>query len=73
MTAVRGRGLMVGVGLADGIDAAAVAADLLGRGLVVNAPRPDTLRLLPPLVVDSDQIDRAVGLIGESLLGFASR
>jgi acetylornithine/N-succinyldiaminopimelate aminotransferase len=69
----RGRGLMVGVGLEEGIDAAAVTADLLGRGLVVNAPRPDTLRLLPPLVIDSDHVDQAVGLIGESLLGFASR
>jgi acetylornithine/N-succinyldiaminopimelate aminotransferase len=64
----RGRGLMVGVGLAEGIDAAVVGADLLERGLVVNVPRPDTLRLLPPLVIDSDHVDRAVGLIGESLL-----
>jgi acetylornithine/N-succinyldiaminopimelate aminotransferase len=65
----RGRGLMIGVGLEEGVDAAAVGADLLERGLVVNIPRPDTLRLLPPLVIDSDHVDRAVGLIGESLLG----
>jgi acetylornithine/N-succinyldiaminopimelate aminotransferase len=71
--ATRGRGLMIGVGLEDGIDSAAVAADLLERGLVVNAPRPDTIRLLPPLVIDSDHVDTAVGLIGESLLGFAPR
>jgi acetylornithine/N-succinyldiaminopimelate aminotransferase len=64
---VRGRGLMIGVGLEDGIDSAAVSADLLARGLVVNAPRPDTIRLLPPLVVEREQIDRAVGLIGEAL------
>ncbi|MBS1862747.1 MAG: aspartate aminotransferase family protein [Actinobacteria bacterium] len=64
----RGRGLMVGVALEEGIDAPAIGADLLRRGLVVNAPAPDTLRLLPPLVVEPDQIDRAVGLIGESLL-----
>ncbi|HEU5105476.1 MAG TPA: acetylornithine/succinylornithine family transaminase [Solirubrobacterales bacterium] len=69
----RGRGLMVGVGLEEGIDSAAVVADLLERGLVANAPRPDTIRLLPPLVIDSDHVDRAVDLIGESLLGFASR
>jgi predicted acetylornithine/succinylornithine family transaminase len=69
----RGRGLMIGVGLEQGIDSAAVAADLLERGLIVNAPRPDTLRLLPPLVIDSAQVDRAAGLIEESLLGFASR
>ena len=65
----RGRGLMVGVGLEEGIDAAAVGADLLARGLVVNVPRPDTQRLLPPLVIDSDHVDRAVELIRESLLG----
>ena len=64
----RGRGLMVGVGLSEGIDAAAVVADLLERGLVVNAPRPDSLRLLPPLVIDSDHVDIAVGLIEESLV-----
>lgn len=67
----RGRGLMVGVGLEDGVDAQALAADLLGRGLVVNVPAPGTLRLLPPLVVDWDQIEVAVGLIGESLLGLS--
>ncbi|HEV7615182.1 MAG TPA: acetylornithine/succinylornithine family transaminase [Solirubrobacterales bacterium] len=68
---VRGRGLMIGVGLAAGIDAAAVGADLLQRGLVVNVPVPSTLRLLPPLLVESTQIQRAVALIGESLLGLA--
>jgi acetylornithine/N-succinyldiaminopimelate aminotransferase len=66
---VRGRGLMIGVGLDGGIDAPAVGADLLRRGLVVNVPAPSTLRLLPPLLVESSQIERAVGLIGESLLG----
>jgi acetylornithine/succinyldiaminopimelate/putrescine aminotransferase len=65
---VRGRGLMLGVGLEDGIDAAAVGADLLDRGLVVNVPEPGTLRLLPPLVIDSAQAQRAVALIAESLL-----
>ena len=47
---VRGRGLMLGVGLEQGIDAAAIGADLLQRGLIVNVPEPGTLRLLPPLI-----------------------
>ncbi len=68
---VRGRGLMLGVGLAQGIDADAVGADLLRRGLIVNVPEPGTLRLLPPLTVDSAQIERAIALIGESLLSYA--
>lgn len=70
---VRGRGLMLGVGLDPSIDAAAVGADLLERGLIVNVPEQGTLRLLPPLTVDPDQIERAVALIGESLVSFQPR
>lgn len=70
---VRGRGLMLGVGLDTVIDAAAVGTDLLERGLIVNVPEPGTVRLLPPLTIDSAQIERAVALIGESLLSYAAR
>jgi predicted acetylornithine/succinylornithine family transaminase len=68
---VRGRGLMLGVGLAEEVDAARLAAELLERGLIVNVPEPGTLRLLPPLTVDSTQIERAAALIGESLLSYS--
>ena len=71
--AVRGRGLMIGVGLEDGIDAATLGADLLERGLVVNVPAPDTLRLLPPLTVESAQIERAAATIAAALLSYATR
>jgi acetylornithine/N-succinyldiaminopimelate aminotransferase len=70
---VRGRGLMIGVGLASGLDAAALGGELLRAGLIVNVPEPGTLRLLPPLTVDSAQIERAVALIAESLLSYATR
>ncbi len=69
---VRGRGLMVGVGLKDGVDAEEVGADLLQRGLVVNVPAADSLRLLPPLTLETSQITTAVALIGESLLSCAA-
>jgi 4-aminobutyrate aminotransferase-like enzyme len=32
-------------------------------------PEPGTLRLLPPLTVEAEQVERAVGLIRDSLLG----
>ena len=67
---VRGRGLMLGVGLEDGIDAVAVGAELLESGLVVNVPEPGTLRLLPPLTVEPDQVERALGAIGSALLSY---
>jgi predicted acetylornithine/succinylornithine family transaminase len=68
---IRGRGLMVGVGLEQGIDAAAIGADLLERGLIVNVPEPSTLRLLPPLTVESAQIEHAVAAISAALLSYA--
>jgi len=70
---VRGRGLMLGVGLEQGLDAAAIGARLLERGLIVNVPEPGTLRLLPPLTVDSDQIERATVTIGEALLSYSAQ
>jgi acetylornithine/N-succinyldiaminopimelate aminotransferase len=69
---VRGRGLMLGVGLESGIDAAEVGAELLHSGLIVNVPEPGTLRLLPPLTVELTQIERAVSLIADSLLSYST-
>lgn len=64
---VRGRGLMIGVGLEEGLDAIALNADLLARGIVANAPRPDTIRLLPPFTLTDSQCDKAVGTLTEAL------
>ncbi len=44
---VRGRGLMLGVELAPGIDAKVVYTDLLDRGLIVNAVTATTLATRP--------------------------
>ncbi len=70
---VRGRGLMLGVGLEEGLDAPTIGADLLEHGLIVNVPEPGTLRLLPPLTVEHDQIERAVAAIGAALVSFAAQ
>lgn len=51
---VRGRGLLLGIGLATAC-APAVAAAALEAGFVVNAPNPATIRLAPPLVLSAEQ------------------
>ena len=56
---VRGRGLMLGVELSEPFEAAQVAAGLLERGLIVNAPEPRTLRLLPPLIIGEAEVAEA--------------
>jgi acetylornithine/succinyldiaminopimelate/putrescine aminotransferase len=64
---VRGRGLMLGVGLAEGSDAAQIRDRALELGLIVNAPTADTIRLLPPLVISEADVDEALEIIGRAL------
>jgi acetylornithine aminotransferase len=59
VTAVRGRGLLIGIGL-DGDYAKKLAALLSDRGILVNAPNADTIRIAPALIVTKVQIDKFI-------------
>jgi acetylornithine/N-succinyldiaminopimelate aminotransferase len=59
---VRGRGLLIGLELR-GLDAGKVARTAMDRGLLINAPRPDTLRFMPALNVTRDEIDQMLILL----------
>jgi acetylornithine/N-succinyldiaminopimelate aminotransferase len=63
---VRGRGLLLALEL-KGTDAAKVSRSAMDRGLLLNAPRPDTLRFMPALNVTRAEIDEMLGLL-ESVL-----
>jgi len=63
---VRGRGLLVALEL-KARDAAKVVRAAFDRGLLINAPRPDTLRFMPSLTVSRDEIDQMVELLRASL------
>ncbi len=56
VTAVRGRGLMLGFDLVAGAAPDVARRALLDHHLVVNATGPATLRLLPPLVIGDDDL-----------------
>ena len=60
ITGVRGRGLLQAVILAEPIAAAVVDA-ALASGFVINAPRPDVLRIAPPLIISAAELDSFVG------------
>lgn len=62
---VRGRGLMVGLDLQ--ADCKQLVTRALDRGVLLNNTGEHTIRLVPPLVVSREQIDRVVKVIGESL------
>jgi predicted acetylornithine/succinylornithine family transaminase len=66
VTSVRGHGLLLGAALASD-RAGAVTSAALDAGLVVNAPRPDTIRLAPPLLVSDEEIDEAVALLAGAI------
>ncbi|TFD33842.1 acetylornithine transaminase [Cryobacterium sp. TMT1-19] len=52
---VRGRGLLLGVGLTEPV-ATRLAAAAHSNGLIVNAANESTIRLAPPLIVGDDEL-----------------
>src|SRR5665213_908714 len=52
---VRGRGLLLALDLVHPI-AASIVAEAFGDGVLLNAPRPDTLRFMPALNVTREEI-----------------
>ncbi|WP_010205230.1 acetylornithine transaminase [Salinibacterium sp. PAMC 21357] len=52
---LRGRGLLIGIGLAEPV-AQQIVAVALEHGLIINAPDKSTVRLAPPLIIGDDEI-----------------
>ncbi|MCS6951066.1 MAG: aminotransferase class III-fold pyridoxal phosphate-dependent enzyme [Armatimonadota bacterium] len=69
VTAVRGKGLMVGVEFANEDVAKLVIGGMTRRGVIaaytLNNPR--VIRFEPPLIVSPEQVDTAVSVFGESV------
>jgi acetylornithine/succinyldiaminopimelate/putrescine aminotransferase len=68
---VRGEGLLLGVELSEGLQAAEVYRACLDRGLVTNAVTATALRLAPPLNVSREHVDEALGIL-EGVLASAT-
>ena len=43
--------------------AAAVVDAALAAGFVINAPRPDVLRLAPPLIISTAELDSFISVL----------
>jgi len=59
---VRGRGLLLALDLRSPV-AGDIAAAALDNGLILNAPRPDTLRFVPALNVSHEEIDQMLEIL----------
>ena len=71
LAGLRGEGLLVALQLARPV-AAEVAAELLRAGFIVNAVAPDAIRLAPPLVLTTEQVDAFAAAL-PAALGAADR
>ena len=63
---VRGRGLLLGIGLTSSVAKAVVAA-AQQHGLIVNAANDDTIRIAPPLTIGDAEISAFLELFGAAL------
>lgn len=66
VTEVRGRGLLLAISMNKDCSADVVAA-ARELGLLANNVRPDSIRLMPPLNVSDDEIDRACDILEQAI------
>jgi acetylornithine aminotransferase/acetylornithine/N-succinyldiaminopimelate aminotransferase len=65
---VKGLGLMIGVDLPEEISAKEIMKKALENGLIIGTAGKNTLRFVPPLIIQKDDIDLAVNIL-EKILG----
>ena len=66
VTDIQGRGLLLGVGLAEPV-AGEVARRALERGLIVNAASERRIRLAPPLIIGDAELDEFARIFADAL------
>lgn len=64
---VRGLGMLLAVGLTRDVSADVVEA-CRQRGLLVNNPRPNAIRLMPPLTISDEEMERACDILEEAIV-----
>lgn len=69
---VRGRGLLIGVGLSSPM-AHAVVAEAATLGLIVNAPNDSSIRLAPPLIIGDAEVSEFTEKFTSALTSCASK
>jgi predicted acetylornithine/succinylornithine family transaminase len=62
---VRGRGLILAIELT--VPGADIVQKCLEKGLLINCTGGNVLRFVPPLILTKENVDKAVGILGEVL------
>jgi 4-aminobutyrate aminotransferase-like enzyme len=69
VTDVRGRGLLAAIEFDSDIGQDILMA-CLEKGLLVNKVKPNAIRLMPPLIIGNNEVDRAIGILDQVISGF---
>lgn len=59
---IRGKGLLIAFDLPDPI-ADRIVSECLQDGLIVNSPKPSTIRLMPPLIATKYDVDEMIQIL----------
>jgi acetylornithine/N-succinyldiaminopimelate aminotransferase len=63
---IRGKGLMLALGFAKDVSGAMLTA-CLEQGLLVNAVKPNAIRMVPPLIITNKEADLATEMLDKAL------
>jgi acetylornithine/succinyldiaminopimelate/putrescine aminotransferase len=72
ITEIRGEGLLIAIQFETEIGLE-VMQECLSRGLLINRVRPDTVRLMPPLIVSEEDIDKGIEIISEAIQAVSNK
>lgn len=66
---VRGKGLLLGAELAEGIKGGDIVKECMNRGLLINCVNDKVLRFIPALIVTEKEVDEMLGTLVGALAG----
>ena len=67
ITARRGKGLMQGLVIGNGVKVGDITKEALNHGLIVISAGSDVLRMVPPLVIEKQHVDEFVQKLSETI------
>ena len=67
ITARRGKGLMQGLVIGNGVKVGDITKEALNHGLIVISAGSDVLRMVPPLIIEKQHIDEFVHKLSETI------
>jgi len=68
---VRGKGLLMGMKLVDGVVAKEFAGKVRDRGLLIGAAGDNVARMAPPLIIDEADASEAISILDDTLSDFS--